>query len=97
MCEDDENIDHIKFMCAVPGIHQSDCIETLDIGETTTAKSKGVHQSDCIETLDIGETATAKSKGHNFILFVNDNPGYDFFLRQGLQQVQIIRFVELVI
>uniref|UniRef100_A0A251V9P6 Uncharacterized protein n=1 Tax=Helianthus annuus TaxID=4232 RepID=A0A251V9P6_HELAN len=52
---------------------------------------------DCIETLDIGKTATAKSKGHNFILFVNDNPGYDFCLRLGLQQVQIIHFVELVI
>ncbi|KAJ0597458.1 hypothetical protein HanHA89_Chr04g0154851 [Helianthus annuus] len=77
MCEDDENIDHIKFMCVVPGVHQSDCIETLEIGET----------------------ATAKSKGHNFILFVNDNPGYDFFffLRLGLQKVQIIHFVELVI
>ncbi|KAJ0780549.1 hypothetical protein HanPI659440_Chr06g0239021 [Helianthus annuus] len=51
---------------------------------------------DCIETLDIGETATAKSKGHNFILFVN-NTGYDFCPRPGLQQVQIIHFVELVI
>ncbi|MFS7940702.1 hypothetical protein Hanom_Chr05g00467521 [Helianthus anomalus] len=52
---------------------------------------------DCIETLDIGETATTKSKGHNFIIFVNNNPGYDFCLRPGLQQVQIIHFLELVI
>uniref|UniRef100_A0A251TEW8 Uncharacterized protein n=1 Tax=Helianthus annuus TaxID=4232 RepID=A0A251TEW8_HELAN len=93
MCEDDENIDHIKFMKVCCSRHSS----KIALRHSTSAKQPLPNRKDCIETLDIGETATAKSKGHNFILFVNDNPGYDFFLRQGLQQVQIIRFVELVI
>ncbi|MFS7963262.1 hypothetical protein Hanom_Chr08g00736031 [Helianthus anomalus] len=48
------------------------------------------HVRDCIETLDIGETATAKSKGHNFILFVNDNPGVVILAGLGIVATAIV-------
>ncbi|KAJ0641684.1 hypothetical protein HanOQP8_Chr16g0625301 [Helianthus annuus] len=54
-------------------------IKVIALRHSTSAKQPLPNRKDCIETLDIGETATAKSKAHNFILFVNDNPGYDFF------------------